>query len=49
MLMVEDVEGLEICNIYNMMKLSKLLFLKSGDMCYLDYYECVIYNYILLL
>lgn len=45
--MVEDIEGLEICNIYNMMKFSKMLFFCMGDVCYLDFYECVMYNYIL--
>ncbi|WP_404341794.1 beta-L-arabinofuranosidase domain-containing protein [Pseudoalteromonas mariniglutinosa] len=45
--MVEDVEGPETCNTYNMMKLSKLLFLKTGDTEYLDYYERATYNHIL--
>ncbi len=45
--MVDDVEGPETCNTYNMMKLSKLLFLNSGDTRYLDYYERATYNHIL--
>ena len=45
--MVEDVEGPETCNTYNMMKLSKLLFLKTADTRYLDYYERATYNHIL--
>ncbi|WP_414829359.1 beta-L-arabinofuranosidase domain-containing protein [Alteromonas sp. H39] len=45
--MVEDVEGPETCNTYNMLKLSKLLFLRSGDTRYLDFYERATYNHIL--
>lgn len=45
--MVQDVEGPETCNTYNMLKLSKLLFLQSGDSRYLDYYERATYNHIL--
>ncbi|CAM4009745.1 MULTISPECIES: beta-L-arabinofuranosidase domain-containing protein [Pseudoalteromonas] len=45
--MVEDVEGPETCNTYNMMKLSKLLFLKTADTRYLEYYERATYNHIL--
>lgn len=45
--MVEDVEGPETCNTYNMMKLSKLLFLKTSDPRYLEYYERATYNHIL--
>ncbi len=45
--MISDVEGPETCNTYNMQKLSKLLFLDSGDSRYLDYYERAMYNHIL--
>ncbi|GAB3036595.1 beta-L-arabinofuranosidase domain-containing protein [Bowmanella dokdonensis] len=45
--MVEDVEGPETCNTYNMLKLSKLLFAESEDPRYLDYYERATYNHIL--
>ncbi len=45
--MVEDVEGPETCNTYNMLKLSKLLFLRTGDTRYLDFYERATYNHIL--
>lgn len=45
--MVEDPEGPETCNTYNMIKLSKLLFLQTADTRYLDYYERATYNHIL--
>ncbi|QJR81262.1 glycosyl hydrolase [Alteromonas pelagimontana] len=45
--MVEDAEGPETCNTYNMLKLSKLLFLHTGDTRYLDFYERATYNHIL--
>lgn len=45
--MIESREGPETCNSYNMLKLSKELFLgkPSGD--YMDYYERTLYNHIL--
>lgn len=45
--MVEDAEGPETCNSYNMLKLSKLLFSQSADVKYLNYYERTSYNHIL--
>lgn len=45
--MVKDVEGPETCNTYNMLKLSKLLYLAKSDLSYLDYYERAMYNHIL--
>lgn len=45
--MVEDIEGPETCNTYNMMKLSKMLFLRTGELRYLDFYERATYNHIL--
>ncbi len=45
--MVEDVEGPETCNTYNMLKLSRLLFLTSADNKYMNYYERALYNHIL--
>ena len=45
--MVEDIEGPETCNTYNMLKLSKLLFLHTGDPRYLAFYERATYNHIL--
>lgn len=37
----------ETCNTYNMLKLTKLLFQKSGDPSYVDFYEKALYNHIL--
>jgi DUF1680 family protein len=45
--MLESKEGPETCNTYNMLKLSKELYLASGDTKYLDYYERATYNHIL--
>lgn len=45
--MVESKEGPETCNTYNMLKLSKQLYLSSGTADYIDYYERGLYNHIL--
>jgi DUF1680 family protein len=45
--MLESREGPETCNTYNMLKLSKQLYLSSGATSYLDYYERATYNHIL--
>ncbi|MEO2279725.1 beta-L-arabinofuranosidase domain-containing protein [Pseudoalteromonas pernae] len=45
--MIEDIEGPETCNTYNMVKLSKLLFLQTADTRYLEFYERATYNHIL--
>jgi DUF1680 family protein len=45
--MLESTEGPETCNTYNMLKLSKDLYLASGSTKYLDYYERATYNHIL--
>lgn len=45
--MVEDIEGPETCNTYNMLKLSKLFYESSRDIKYLDFYERGLYNHIL--
>lgn len=45
--MMEDVEGPETCNTYNMLKLSKMLYQESGDTRYLDFYERATFNHIL--
>ncbi len=37
----------ETCNTYNMLKLTKLLLMESGDVQYGDYYEKALYNHIL--
>jgi DUF1680 family protein len=45
--MMESREGPETCNSYNMLKLSKQLFLNQHTAPYMDYYERTVYNHIL--
>ncbi|NTE03114.1 glycosyl hydrolase [Agrobacterium tumefaciens] len=45
--MLESREGPETCNSYNMLKLTKQLFLDAPSIKYLDYYERTLYNHIL--
>ncbi len=45
--MIESREGPETCNTYNMLKLTKALFLDSASVAYMDYYERAMYNHIL--
>jgi DUF1680 family protein len=45
--MIESNQGPETCNSYNMLKLTRLLFLSSRQTKYLDYYERTLYNHIL--
>jgi len=45
--MVEEVEGPETCNTYNMLKLTRLLFAAEPTASYADYYERALYNHIL--
>lgn len=48
--MVNEVEGPETCNTYNMLKLTELLYLSSAANSkakYADYYERALYNHIL--
>ncbi|GGE51583.1 hypothetical protein EV200_102184 [Pedobacter psychrotolerans] len=45
--MIESREGPETCNSYNMLKLTKQLFLDAPSIKYLDYYERTLYNHIL--
>jgi DUF1680 family protein len=44
---INDVEGPESCNSYNMLKLTKDIFRKNPLAKYADYYERTIYNHIL--
>lgn len=44
---VNDVEGPETCNSYNMLKLTEELFRVHGLAKYADYYERTLYNHIL--
>ncbi|WP_346839552.1 glycoside hydrolase family 127 protein [Microbulbifer sp. SAOS-129_SWC] len=45
--MIEDVEGPETCNTYNMLKLTRLLYLAHPQTRYIRYYERALYNHIL--
>lgn len=45
--MIQDVQGPETCNTYNMLKLAKLRFEDSGDPAAVEFYERATYNHIL--
>lgn len=45
--MMESEQGPETCNTYNMLKLTKQLFLSDPQVKYMDYYERAMYNHIL--
>lgn len=45
--MIKGEQGVETCNTYNMLRLSRMLFHTSGDVRYMDYYERALYNHIL--
>lgn len=45
--MVDEVEGPETCNTYNMLKLTEQLFKRDEQVKYTDYYERALYNHIL--
>ncbi|MCX7985577.1 MAG: glycoside hydrolase family 127 protein [Bacteroidales bacterium] len=45
--MIESNQGPETCNSYNMLKLTKLLFLSTRKEKYIDYYERTLFNHIL--
>ncbi|NIG55918.1 glycoside hydrolase family 127 protein [Chitinophaga sp. Cy-1792] len=45
--MMTDVAGPETCNTYNMLKLTKALYLTDGLQAYMDFYEKALYNHIL--
>ncbi len=44
---INDVEGPESCNTYNMLKLSQGLFRQNPSARFMDYYERAVYNHIL--
>ena len=44
---INDVEGPESCNSYNMLKLTRDLFRTHSSVKYIDYYERTLYNHIL--
>jgi len=45
--MLENREGPETCNTYNMLRLTEQLFLSQPKVTYADYYERALYNHIL--
>lgn len=45
--MMEDVQGPETCNTYNMLKLTEILYSMRGDIKFIEYYERALYNHIL--
>jgi DUF1680 family protein len=45
--MIDEVEGPETCNTYNMLKLTALLWQRQPSRRYGDYYERALYNHIL--
>ncbi|MVM28475.1 glycosyl hydrolase [Spirosoma sp. HMF4905] len=45
--MLRSNQGPETCNSFNMLRLSKALFLDKADPGYLDFYERTLYNHIL--
>ncbi|MCF7803536.1 MAG: glycoside hydrolase family 127 protein [Candidatus Marinimicrobia bacterium] len=45
--MIQDRQGPETCNTYNMLRLSEKLFEADGDPRYVEYYERALYNHIL--
>lgn len=45
--MIDSEQGPETCNTYNMVRLSKLLFLSDPQDRYMEFYERALYNHIL--
>jgi DUF1680 family protein len=45
--MIDDVQGPESCNTYNMLRLTEKLFLSDPRSTYIDYYERAVFNHIL--
>lgn len=45
--MLNDVQGPETCNTYNMLRLTKMLYQTSPEIPFADYYERALYNHIL--
>lgn len=45
--MLNDVQGPETCNTYNMLRLTKMLYQDTPDSHFADYYERALYNHIL--
>lgn len=45
--MINSEQGPETCNTYNMLRLTRMLYERSGNARYADYYERALYNHIL--
>ncbi|MDR1115479.1 MAG: glycoside hydrolase family 127 protein [Tannerella sp.] len=45
--MLQSEQGVETCNTYNMLRLTKMLYQTDADVSYMDYYERALYNHIL--
>lgn len=45
--MINDIQGPETCNTYNMLRLTRMLYQGSPDARFVDYYERALYNHIL--
>ncbi|NDV60447.1 glycosyl hydrolase [Bacteroides sp. 519] len=45
--MIDDIEGPETCNTYNMLRLSNMFYQTTMDTQFIDYYERALYNHIL--
>jgi uncharacterized protein len=45
--MIDDVQGPETCNTYNMLRLTEKLFLSNPKSAYIDYFERALFNHIL--
>jgi hypothetical protein len=45
--LLEERQGPETCNTYNMLRLSEMLFYTRPEACYADYYERAVFNHIL--
>lgn len=45
--MLNDVQGPETCNTYNMLRLTQMLYQGTPDPRFVDYYERALYNHIL--
>ncbi len=45
--MIDDIQGPESCNTYNMLRLSRMFYGTTASTRFVDYYECALYNHIL--
>lgn len=45
--MLNDIQGAETCNTYNMLRLTQMLYQDSPNPRFVDYYERALYNHIL--